>query len=42
MKAKMYSVKRAQHRKVKLESRGWKEIENTKEVNRDLKLDVIL
>jgi hypothetical protein len=35
-------VKRAQHRKVKLESRGWKEIENTKEVNRDLKLGVIL
>jgi hypothetical protein len=40
--AKMYSHKRAQHRKVKLQNRGWKEIENTTEVNRDLKLENIL
>jgi hypothetical protein len=40
--AKMYSHKRAQHRKVKLQNRGWKEIENTTEVNRDLKLQNIL
>ncbi len=42
MSAKMYSHKRAQHRKVKLQNRGWKEIENTTEVNRDLKLENIL
>jgi hypothetical protein len=40
--AKMYSNKRAIHRKVKLQSRGWKEIENSTEVNRDLKLENIL
>jgi hypothetical protein len=40
--AKMYSHIRAQHRKAKLESRGWKEIENKIEVNRDLKLEIIL
>jgi len=40
--AKMYSHRRAQHRKAKLESRGWKEIENKIEVNRDLKLEIIL
>jgi hypothetical protein len=40
MWAKMYSPKRAQHRKVKLENRGWKEIENKTEVNRDLKLNL--
>lgn len=41
MRAKMYSRKRAQHRKVKLESRGWKEIENKTDVNRDMKINVL-
>ncbi len=40
--AKMYSQKRATHRKVKLQTRGWKEIESTLEVNRNLKLENIL
>jgi len=39
--AKMYSQKRATHRKVKLQTRGWKEIENTLEANRNLKLEQI-
>ncbi len=39
--AKMYSQKRATHRKVKLQTRGWKEIENTLETNRNLKLEQI-
>ncbi len=30
------------HRKVKLMDRGWEEIENTIEINRDLKLENIL
>jgi hypothetical protein len=41
MSAKMYSQKRANHRKVKLQNRGWKEIENSLEVNRNLKLENI-
>jgi hypothetical protein len=40
--AKMYSDKRAIHRKLKLQSRGWKEIEYGVDINRDLKLDVLL
>jgi hypothetical protein len=40
--AKMYSDKRAIHRKLKLQSRGWKEIEYGVYINRDLKLDVLL
>ena len=42
MGAKMYSQKRAQHRKVKLETRGWKEIENKSDINRELKIDNVL
>lgn len=42
MRAKMYSQKRAQHRKVKLEDRGWKEIENVKNINRELKIANLL
>lgn len=41
MNAKMYSQKRAQHRKVKLEDRGWKEIESKTDVNRDMKINVL-
>ena len=41
MNAKMYSQKRAQHRKVKLETRGWKEIESKTDVNRDMKINVL-
>ena len=40
--AKMYSQKRAQHRKVKLENRGWKEVENKHDINRGLKLDLLV
>lgn len=40
--AKMYSDKRVSHRKVKLSSRGWEEIENKTSVNRGLKLDLIV
>lgn len=36
--AKMYSGSRTSLRTYKLEERGWKKIENTKEVNRDLKI----
>ena len=42
MRAKMYSQKRAQHRKVKLETRGWKEIEIGVDIDRGLKLDLII
>lgn len=42
MDAKMYSQKRAQHRKHKLEDRGWKEIENIKNINRELKIANVL
>lgn len=42
MRAKMYSQKRSQHRKVKLETRGWKEIKDSDSMNRDLKLCNIL
>ena len=41
MIAKMYSQKRAQHRKIKLKTRGWKEIENKTDVNRDMKINVL-
>lgn len=40
--AKMYSQKRALHRKAKLEDRGWKEIENIKNINRELKIANVL
>lgn len=40
--AKMYSEKRAQHRRFKLEDRGWKQIENKTDINRGLKLDLII
>lgn len=41
-RAKMYSNKRIHHRKAKLESRGWTEIENKLDLNRDLKINNIL
>jgi hypothetical protein len=41
MSAKMYSQKRAQHRKVKLETRGWKEIKDSDSLNRDLKINAL-
>jgi hypothetical protein len=40
--AKMYSQKRALHRKIKLQDRGWKEIDNTTDINRDLKIEMAL
>ena len=40
--AKMYSYKRILYRIEKFVNRGWKEIENTTQVNRNLKLDNIL
>lgn len=40
-KAKMYSQKRIIHRIHKLKERGWKEVENTDAVNRDLKLKLL-
>ena len=42
MDAKMYSHKRAEHRKYKLEDRGWEEIEDSDSLNRDLKLNNVL
>jgi hypothetical protein len=39
--AKMYSERRINHRKIKLETRGWKEIENKTDVNRDMKINVL-
>jgi hypothetical protein len=42
MRAKMYSMKRINHRKAKLESRGWKEITESVNMNRDLKLCNVL
>lgn len=42
MRAKMYSQKRVHHRKAKLESRGWKEVENKTNLNRDLKINNVL
>ncbi len=41
MEAKMYSNKRIEHRRVKLETRGWKQIRNNTRENRDLKIDFI-
>jgi len=40
--AKMYSQKRAIHRNFKLRDRGWKEIDNTTSINRDLKIEMAL
>ena len=42
MSAKMYSQKRVHHRKAKLESRGWTEVENKTNLNRDLKINNVL
>jgi hypothetical protein len=39
--AKMYSRKRIHHRTAKLEDRGWKQIENVTNVNRDMKIERI-
>lgn len=39
--AKMYSRKRINHRTAKLEDRGWKQIENVTNVNRDMKIERI-
>jgi hypothetical protein len=41
MRAKMYSQKRALHRKIKLETRGWKEIQDSDSLNRDLKINAL-
>jgi hypothetical protein len=38
----MYSHKRIDHRRYKLMDRGWKQIENTIENNRDLKIDLLV
>ena len=40
-KAKMYSHKRIHHRIAKLEGRGWSRIDDSVEVNRDLKIDLL-
>lgn len=40
--AKMYSQKRAIHRNQKLLDRGWKQIQNTADTNRDLKIELTL
>lgn len=40
--AYMYSHKRIDHRRYKLIDRGWKQIENTIENNRDLKIDLLV
>lgn len=40
--AKMYSEKRALHRKYKLEDRGWNEILDNKQIERDEKINNIL
>lgn len=37
----MYSHKRIIHRIHKLKERGWKEVENTDAINRDLKLKLL-
>jgi hypothetical protein len=42
MKALMYSDKRALHRKYKLMDRGWEEIENNKQIERDEKINNLL
>ena len=39
--AKMYSPKRINHRREKLISRGWVEIQPGKDINRDLKLNIL-
>jgi len=40
--AKMYSAERVQHRMAKLLDRGWKEIESGTDINRDLKLNILI
>lgn len=40
--AKMHSEKRIHHRTHKLQSRGWREIENTIPNNRDLKINKLI
>jgi hypothetical protein len=40
--AKMYSERRINHRIHKLKDRGWKEIENKSDINRELKIDNVL
>ena len=39
--AKMYSERRINHRIHKLKDRGWEEIENKTDVNRDMKINVL-
>jgi DNA-directed RNA polymerase subunit N (RpoN/RPB10) len=39
--AKMYSERRINHRIHKLRDRGWEEIENKTDVNRDMKINVL-
>jgi hypothetical protein len=40
--AQMYSYERAQHRRAKLESRGWESVSRNRVQRRDLKIDFIL
>jgi hypothetical protein len=40
--AKMYSERRINHRIHKLKDRGWEEIENKSDINRELKIDNVL
>lgn len=40
--AKMFSPKRIMHRKVKLQERGWQEIESDKIIERDIKIEKLL
>lgn len=40
--ARMYSYERAEHRRAKLESRGWEEVSRNRVQRRDLKIDFIL
>lgn len=39
--SKMYSSERIQHRRHKLEDRGWKLIDNNKETNRNIKIEYL-
>jgi hypothetical protein len=38
----MYSERRINHRIHKLKDRGWEEIENKSDINRELKIDNVL
>lgn len=40
--ARMYNLKRINQRIIKLSNRGWSQIENSKQINRDLKINEIL